>query len=122
MTFLVALRFDRISAPWIIDGSINAELFTIYVEQILAPTLSRATLSFSTISAATKSKAARITIRARGAHLIFLPPYSLHLDPTEQMFAKVLHFLRDDQPRNVSPQHFLSRRVRKLFSKLRLFF
>ena len=39
MTFIAALRHDRISAPWVIDGPINGELFTLYVEKVLAPTL-----------------------------------------------------------------------------------
>jgi hypothetical protein len=29
MTFIAALRHDRISAPWVIDGPINGELFTL---------------------------------------------------------------------------------------------
>ena len=36
MTFIAALRHDRISAPRVIDGPINGELFTLYVEQVLA--------------------------------------------------------------------------------------
>nr|WP_246207911.1 hypothetical protein [Bradyrhizobium rifense] len=39
MTFIAALRHDQISAPWVIDGLINGELFTLYVEKVLAPTL-----------------------------------------------------------------------------------
>jgi hypothetical protein len=39
MTFIAALCLDRISAPWVIDGPINGELFTIYAAQVLAPTL-----------------------------------------------------------------------------------
>ena len=31
MTFIAPLRDDQISAPWIIDGRINGELFTLYV-------------------------------------------------------------------------------------------
>jgi len=38
MTFIAALRHDQISAPWVVDGPINSELFTLYVEQVLAPT------------------------------------------------------------------------------------
>jgi hypothetical protein len=41
MTFIAALRHDRISAPWVIDCPINGELFTLYVEKVLAPTLTR---------------------------------------------------------------------------------
>lgn len=31
MTFIAALRYDRISSPWVIDGPINGELVTFYV-------------------------------------------------------------------------------------------
>lgn len=39
MTFLAALRRDRVDAPWLIDGPINGERFLLYVEKVLAPTL-----------------------------------------------------------------------------------
>ncbi len=39
MTFLAALRGDRIEAPWVLDGPINGESFRTYVDQLLAPTL-----------------------------------------------------------------------------------
>jgi transposase len=39
MTFLAALRQDRVEAPWLIDGPINGERFLLYVEKVLAPTL-----------------------------------------------------------------------------------
>jgi hypothetical protein len=39
LTFLAAFRNDRIDAPWLIDGSINGELFLPYVDQALVPTL-----------------------------------------------------------------------------------
>ena len=40
LTFIAALRHDRVDAPWVIDGPINGELFLLYVETILAPILS----------------------------------------------------------------------------------
>jgi hypothetical protein len=39
MTFLAALRHDRIDAPFVFDGPINGESFLLYVEQALVPTL-----------------------------------------------------------------------------------
>ena len=39
LTFIAPLRHDRIDAPWVIDGPINGELFRLYVEKVLAPTL-----------------------------------------------------------------------------------
>src|SRR5712675_922400 len=38
LTFLAALRCDRIEAPCVIDGPINGESFLAYVEQVLVPT------------------------------------------------------------------------------------
>jgi transposase len=48
-----------------------------------------------------KSKAARHAIGAKGAHLIFLPPYSPDLNLIERMFAKLKHLLREARPRDV---------------------
>jgi len=39
LTFLAALRCDRIDAPCVIDGPINGQSFLAYVEQIPVPTL-----------------------------------------------------------------------------------
>jgi hypothetical protein len=39
MTFLAALRHDRIDAPWVVDGPINGALFRLSVEKVLIPTL-----------------------------------------------------------------------------------
>src|SRR5438067_12667100 len=39
LTFLAALRCDRITAPCVIDGPINGLSFLAYVEQFLLPTL-----------------------------------------------------------------------------------
>jgi hypothetical protein len=39
MTFLAALRYDRIDAPFVIDGPINGEAFLIYIDRVLVPTL-----------------------------------------------------------------------------------
>lgn len=40
LTFLAALRYDRIDAPLVFDGPINGESFAAYVAQFLLPTLS----------------------------------------------------------------------------------
>ena len=99
MTFVAALC--RISAPWIIDGPINGELFTIYAEQVLAPILAKGDIVILDNLGSHKGRAARNAIRGRGARLIFLPPYSPDLNPIEQVFAKLKHLLRAAQPREV---------------------
>jgi hypothetical protein len=37
--FVAALRHDAITAPWVIDGPINGEIFRTYVVEVLVPTL-----------------------------------------------------------------------------------
>lgn len=54
MTFLAALRHDRIDAPWVFDGPINAEIFRTYVEKVLSQPCIPATSSSWTTSAATR--------------------------------------------------------------------
>jgi putative transposase len=76
MTFLAALRHDRIEAPWLIDGPINGERFRLYVETVLAPTLKPGDIVIMDNLGSHKSKAVRAAIRAASARLLFLPKYS----------------------------------------------
>jgi DDE superfamily endonuclease len=76
MTVLAALRQDGITAPCVIDGPINGESFRAYVEQVLVPTLSPGDIVVMDNLGSHKSAAIRTAIRAVGARLVFLPPYS----------------------------------------------
>jgi len=95
MTFLAALRRDRIEAPWLLDGPINGERFLIYVEQVLAPSLLKGDLVIMDNLGSHKAKAVRRAIRQAGARLLFLPKYSPDLNPIEQFFAKLKHHMRE---------------------------
>ena len=101
MTFIAALRHDRIEAPWLIDGPINGERFRLYVEQVLVPTLRPGDVVVMDNLGSHKGKAVRRAIRRAGAHLIFLPPYSPDLNPIEQVFAKLKVLLRKAAERTV---------------------
>src|ERR1700736_4547669 len=101
LTFIAALRHDRIDAPWVIDGPINGETFLLYIEKVLAPTLSPGDVVVLDNLGSHKGKAARAAVRAQGAHLLFLPPYSPDLNPIEQVFAKLKHLMRKSQPRDI---------------------
>jgi transposase len=94
LTFLAALRHDRIDAPCVLDGPINGQLFTAWVEQFLVPTLAPGDIVIMDNLGSHKGKAVRNAIRAAGAKLFFLPPYSPDLNPIEQVFAKLKLLLR----------------------------
>ncbi len=94
LTFLAALRRDRIDAPLVLDGPINGQSFLAYVEQVLVPTLSEGDIVIMDNLGSHKGKAVRRAIRAAGARLFFLPQYSPDLNPIEQVFAKLKTLLR----------------------------
>ena len=94
MTFLAALRHDRIDAPCVFDGPINGESFQLYVEQFLVPTLKPGDIVIMDNLGSHRGNAIRAAIRRRGAKLLFLPPYSPDLNPIEQVFAKLKHLMR----------------------------
>ena len=101
MTFLAALRSDRIDAPWFIEGPIDGESFRIYVAEVLLPTLRPGDIVIMDNLGSHKSKAVRQLIRSVGAKLFFLPKYSPDLNPIEQVFAKLKHLLRKAAARTV---------------------
>jgi transposase len=101
LTFLAALRCDRIAAPCVIDGPINGRIFLAYVEQVLVPTLRAGDIVIMDNLGSHKRQAIRRAIRAAGAKLLFLPAYSPDLNPIEQVFAKLKTLLRKLEPRSV---------------------
>jgi transposase len=101
LTFLAALRCDRIEAPCVIDGPINGESFRAYIEQLLLPTLRPGDIVIIDNLGSHKAKAVRRALRAAGAKLFFLPPYSPDLNPIEQVFAKLKALLRKAAERTV---------------------
>ena len=101
MTFLAALRHDRVEAPWLIDGPINGQRFLIYVEKVLVPSLQPGDIVIIDNLGSHKGKAVRQAIRNAGAKLIFLPKYSPDLNPIEKLFAKLKHLLRKAAKRTV---------------------
>ena len=101
LTFLAALRCNRIDAPCVIDGPINGESFLAYVEQVLVPTLKPGDIVIIDNLGSHKGKAVRRAIRAAGAKLFFLPKYSPDLNPIEKFFAKLKHWLRMAAKRTV---------------------
>jgi transposase len=101
LTFVAALRHDRIEAPWVLDGPVNGECFKTYVEKVLVPTLAPGDIVMMDNLGSHKGKAIRRAIRAAGAKLFFLPKYSPDLNPIEQVFAKLKHLLRKAAARTV---------------------
>ena len=100
-TFVAALRPGGLTAPLVIDGALNGDLFVAYVEQQLLPTLRPGDVVILDNLSSHKRAAARVAIEAAGASVRFLPPYSPDLNPIEQAFAKLKALLRAAGERTV---------------------
>jgi transposase len=98
-TFLAALRTTGMSAPLVVDGAINGAVFRAYVEQQLAPTLSPGEIVIMDNLNSHKVAGVREAIEARGAALVYLPPYSPDFNPIELVFAKFKWLLRSNAAR-----------------------
>jgi len=100
MTFIAALRCDRIDAPCLFDGPINGEAFLAYVEGFLVPALQPGDIVVMDNLGSHRGRRIRQAIRRAGAKLLFLPKYSPDLNPIEQVFSKLKHLLRKAQARS----------------------
>lgn len=105
LTFLGALRCDRLTAPCVFDGPINGECFRAYVEQQLVPILKPGDIVILDNLGSHKGQEIRAAIRKAGARLFFLPKYSPDLNPIEKLFAKIKHRLREAQARSRNAIH-----------------
>ena len=127
MTFIGALRHDRIEAPWVLNGPINAEAFKTYVRAELLKTLKPNDIVILDNLNSHKGKAVRAMVKAIGARLFFLPSYSPDLNPDEWVWKN----MKNDQiAREVSqrPGHLFEiarralRRLHAAPAKIRAFF
>jgi len=94
LTFIAALRHNRVTAPFVCEGAMNGDIFKAYVEQFLAPTLKRGDIVFMDNVSVHKVDGIEEAIEARGAIPFYLPAYSPDLNPIEQLFSKLKGMLR----------------------------
>src|ERR1039457_6074436 len=100
-TFVAALRHDAITAPFVIDEPMTGEIFRVYLERCLVPTLKPGDIVVMDNLPAHKNDEVRRIIEAAGAQLRYLPPYSPDLNPIELAFAKLKAHLRKAAERSI---------------------
>jgi transposase len=95
------LRIEGMTAPTVIDGPMNGDLFVAYVKQQLVPTLRRGDIVVMDNLSSHKRVEVRTAIESAGATLRYLPPYSPDLNPIENIFSKPKAKLRAAEKRTV---------------------
>jgi transposase len=98
-TMIATLGWDGICAPWMLEGAMTGAAFVAYTRCVLAPTLRVGDYVLMDNLSAHKSLEAQRAIEARGATLIFLPPYSSDFNAIELCWSKVKAALRTAKAR-----------------------
>ena len=115
-TFIAGLRLTGLSAPMVLDGSINGKTFLDYVRRVLVPTLSPGDIVVADNLTSHKGLQARQAIEAAGATMRFLPPYSPDFNPIEKAFSKLKAMLRRAAERSVDALWKTIMRLARIFT------
>lgn len=99
-TLISGIRLEGPCAPWLLEGPMNGEMFLAWVEQGLGPALRPGEVVILDNLATHKVRGVREALQARGARLLYLPPYSPDFNPIEPMWSKIKQVLRSHAPRN----------------------
>jgi transposase len=99
VTMLAALGRHGVEAVMTIEGATDAEVFRVYVEQVLRPTLRPGDIVIMDNLRAHKAAGIREAIEQTGARLQYLPPYSPDLAPIERCWSKLKTALRAAEAR-----------------------
>ena len=101
-TFIAALRWARMGAPFLIEGAANREVFVAYVSQVLCPALHAGDIVILDNLCIHKTPAVTRLVQACGATVRYLPAYSPDLNPIEMAFAKLKSHLRKTAARTLA--------------------
>jgi transposase len=111
ITFVAALRHNKMTAPMVVEGAMTGEMFLAYIEQCLVPTLRRNDIVVMDNLQAHKVAGIREAIEKARATVRYLPKYSPDLNPIELPYSKFKALLRK----------VAARTVRRLYQTIRSF-
>ena len=94
LTLLCALTLAGPTAPLVVEGGVNGDVFVTYVREVLVPVLRPGQVVVLDNLGAHLRPKVRELVEATGALLVYLPPYSPDLNPIELMFSKLKAALR----------------------------
>lgn len=115
LTLVAGLRCNRVTAPFVIQGPMNGDIFLAYIEQVVVPTLKRKDVVIMDHCKIHKVAGVEEAIEAAGAIPVYLPQYSPDLNPIEELFSKLKALLRKAAERTVPG---LWRKIGKLLATI----
>ena len=115
ITFVAALRHNKMTAPMVVEGAMNGEMFLAYVEQCLVPTLKRNDIVVMDNCRVHLGPGIREAIEKARATLRYLPKYSPDLNPIEMSYSKFKALMRKAAARTVPA---LNRAIRSFIPQI----
>lgn len=94
VTMLGALSLSGVEALMTVNGAADGDIFSVFVREVLAPTLRAGDVVIWDNLGAHRSASVRGAVEARGASVVFLPPYSPDMNPIERCWSKLKTYLR----------------------------
>jgi transposase len=94
VTIVGALSCAGLEAVMMVEGATDADVFRAYVREVLCPTLREGDMVIADNLSAHKAAGVQEAIAAKGARLLYLPPYSPDLNPIEPCWSQIKRFLR----------------------------
>ncbi len=99
VTLLSSMSMEGMGPSVAVEGATTRTVFEAYVEQALAPSLQPGRVVVMDNLSAHKGERVRELVEGRGCELLYLPPYSPHLNPIEGAFSKVKELMRRAEAR-----------------------
>jgi len=105
VTVTAALTLDGIVAPMMLYGAMDTLAFEGYIEHFLGPELVPGDVVVLDRLTAHKGDRVRQLVEAKGAQLVYLPPYSPDFNPIENAWSKLKARLRKAGARTLRKLH-----------------
>jgi transposase len=99
LTMLAAITLEGVLAAASIDAATDSEVFTLFIRDVLVPTLRPGMVVVMDNLPAHKIVPVRQAIEAAECRLVYLPPYSPDFSPIENIWSKVKQSLRTSAAR-----------------------
>lgn len=94
VTIVAALSAQGVEAVMELEGALNTASFAVYLAQVLGPGLRPGDVVVLDNLPVHKAAGLAEVVAARGARLLYLPPYSPDFTPIELAFSKLKTHLR----------------------------
>ena len=101
LTLLGAITLEGMLASMTVESPTDGDVFLAFLEQVLCPRLQPGQVVILDNLSAHKVAGVRELVEARGARLVYLPPYSPDFNPIEQAWSKIKQQLRSAKARLV---------------------